>query len=67
MKTIVTRMIDRPARRQTVEVSTLIRMWVVEGMRRESMDRQVSHPSATHCQYSTTLPQLPVRMASKPF
>jgi hypothetical protein len=33
------RMIERLARRKTVEVSTLIRMWVVEGMRRETIDR----------------------------
>ena len=30
------RLIERLARRKTVEVSTLVRMWVVEGMRREA-------------------------------
>lgn len=30
------RMIERLARRKTVEVSTLVRMWVIEGMRREA-------------------------------
>ena len=33
------RMIERLAKRKTVEVSTLIRMWVMESMRRESMGR----------------------------
>lgn len=30
------RMIERLARRKTVEVSTLVRMWVIESMRREA-------------------------------
>ena len=30
------RMIERLARRKTVEVSTLVRMWVIEGMRRDA-------------------------------
>ncbi len=30
------RMIERLAKRKTVEVSTLVRMWVIEGMRREA-------------------------------
>ncbi|MBI3693709.1 MAG: hypothetical protein HY238_02555 [Acidobacteria bacterium] len=30
------RMIERLAKRKTVEVSTLIRMWVIESMRREA-------------------------------
>ena len=30
------RLIEKLARRKTVEVSTLVRMWVVEGMRREA-------------------------------
>jgi len=30
------RMIERLAKRKTMEVSTLVRMWVIEGMRRES-------------------------------
>ncbi len=30
------RMIERLARRKTVEVSTLVRMWVIEAMRREA-------------------------------
>ena len=29
-------MIEHLAKRKTVEVSTLVRMWVIEGMRRES-------------------------------
>ena len=33
------RMIERLARRKTVEVSTLVRMWVMESMRREAMGR----------------------------
>lgn len=33
------RMIERLARRKTVEVSTLIRMWVMDSMRREAMGR----------------------------
>lgn len=33
---IAKRIIERLARRKTVEVSTLIRMWVIEGMRREA-------------------------------
>ena len=31
------RMIERLARRKTVEASTLVRMWVIESMRREAM------------------------------
>jgi hypothetical protein len=31
------RMIEKLARRKTVEVSTLVRMWVIESMRREAM------------------------------
>ncbi len=31
------RMIEKLARRKTVEVSTLVRMWVIEAMRREAM------------------------------
>jgi hypothetical protein len=31
------RMIERLARRKTVEASTLVRMWVIECMRREAM------------------------------
>ena len=30
------RTIERLARRKTVQVSTLVRMWVIEGMRREA-------------------------------
>ena len=30
------RMIEKLAKRKTVEVSTLVRMWVIEGMRREA-------------------------------
>ncbi len=30
------RMIERMAKRKTVEVSTLVRMWVIESMRREA-------------------------------
>jgi len=30
------RMIEKLARRNTVEVSTLVRMWVIQGMRREA-------------------------------
>lgn len=30
------KMIERLAKRKTVEVSTLVRMWVVDGMRREA-------------------------------
>jgi hypothetical protein len=30
------KMIERLARRKTVEVSTLVRMWVIESMRREA-------------------------------
>ena len=33
------RMIERLARRKTLEVSTLVRMWVMESMRREAMGR----------------------------
>ena len=33
------RMIERLARRKTVEVSTLVRMWVIESMRREATGR----------------------------
>ena len=33
------RMIERLARRKTVEVSTLVRMWVMESMRREATGR----------------------------
>jgi hypothetical protein len=29
-------MIERLARRKTIEVSTLVRMWVIESMRREA-------------------------------
>ena len=31
------RLIEKLARRKTVEVSTLVRMWVIESMRREAM------------------------------
>ena len=31
------RMIERLARRKTVEVSTLVRMWVMESMRRDAL------------------------------
>ena len=31
------RMIERLARRKTIEASTLVRMWVIECMRREAM------------------------------
>src|SRR6266849_5730874 len=31
------RMIERLAKRKTVEVSTLVRMWVIESMRREAL------------------------------
>jgi hypothetical protein len=31
------RMIEKLAKRKTVEVSTLLRMWVIESMRREAM------------------------------
>lgn len=31
------RMIEKLAKRKTVEVSTLVRMWVIESMRREAM------------------------------
>jgi hypothetical protein len=31
------RMIERLAKRKTVEVSTLVRMWVIDSMRREAM------------------------------
>ncbi len=31
------RMIERLARRNTIQVSTLVRIWVIEGMRREAM------------------------------
>jgi len=31
------RMIEKLARRKTVEVSTLVRMWVIDSMRREAM------------------------------
>ena len=33
------RLIERLARRKTVEVSTLVRMWVMDSMRREAMRR----------------------------
>ena len=33
------RMIERLARRKTVEVSTLVRMWIIDSMRREAMGR----------------------------
>ena len=33
------RIIERLARRKTVEVSTLVRMWVMESMRRDAMGR----------------------------
>jgi hypothetical protein len=33
------RMIERLARRKTVETSTLVRMWVMDGMRREALGR----------------------------
>jgi hypothetical protein len=33
------RMIERLARRKTVEVSTLVRMWIMDRMRREAMGR----------------------------
>ena len=33
------RLIERLARRKTVEVSTLVRMWVIESMRREVAGR----------------------------
>ena len=33
------KMIERMARRKTVEVSTLVRMWVMDSMRREAMGR----------------------------
>ena len=33
------RMIERLARRKTVEVSTLVRMWVMDSMRREALGR----------------------------
>ena len=32
------RMIERLAKRKTVEVSTLVRMWVIESMRREAAE-----------------------------
>ncbi len=31
------RIIERLARRNTIQVSTLVRIWVIEGMRREAM------------------------------
>jgi hypothetical protein len=31
------RMIERLAKRKTVEVSTLVRMWIIDSMRREAM------------------------------
>ena len=31
------RMIERLSKRKTVEVSTLVRMWIIEGMRREAL------------------------------
>lgn len=31
------RMIEKLARRKTVEVSTLVRMWIIDSMRREAM------------------------------
>jgi hypothetical protein len=30
------RMIERLAKRKTIEVSTLVRMWVIDSMRREA-------------------------------
>ena len=33
------RMIEKLGRRKTVEVSTLVRMWVMESMRRDAMGR----------------------------
>ena len=33
---VAKRMIERLAKRKTVEVSTLVRMWVIESMRREA-------------------------------
>jgi hypothetical protein len=33
------RMIERLARRKTVEVSTLVRMWIMDRMRREAIGR----------------------------
>ncbi|MBI3667065.1 MAG: hypothetical protein HY236_12740 [Acidobacteria bacterium] len=33
------RMIERLAKRKTVEVSTLLRMWVIDAMRREAIGR----------------------------
>ena len=33
------RMIERLARRKTVEVSTLVRMWIIDSMRREAIGR----------------------------
>jgi hypothetical protein len=31
------RMIEKLAKRKTVEVSTLVRMWIIDSMRREAM------------------------------
>jgi hypothetical protein len=33
------RMIEKLAKRKTVEVSTLVRMWVIDSMRREAQER----------------------------
>ncbi len=34
---VAKRMIERLAKRKTVQVSTLVRMWVIDSMRREAM------------------------------
>ena len=39
------RMIERLAKRKTVEVSTLVRVWVIEGMRREARETVGRRPA----------------------
>jgi hypothetical protein len=42
------RMIERLAKRKTVEVSTLVRMWVIDSMRREAaVERPTGLPACT--------------------
>jgi hypothetical protein len=39
------RLIERLAKRKTVEVSTLVRVWVIEGMRREAREPVSRRPT----------------------
>src|SRR5438132_1339711 len=60
------RMIERLAKRKTVEVSTLVRMWVIESMRREarrytwdSFRRSRRHRGGASSNCNTAPPSLP--------